>query len=75
MRTLIRVAGLVLLAVGLASVVIAMTFCTAPKGRGIVWLRGSLQRPDHYTKVGWRLYRGGLAVAVLGLLVAVIAGD
>jgi hypothetical protein len=72
LTTFMRVVGFALLAGGVGCVVIAMTLCTSAKGTGIVWLRGSFQRRDHYTKVGWRLYHTGLVVGMLGLLIAAL---
>ena len=71
MTPFIRVVGFGLLGAGLGSIVIAMTFCTTGRFPSIVWLRGSFQRPHHYTNTGWRLYRAGMAAFILGLLLTV----
>jgi hypothetical protein len=47
--------GVVLFFTGLACIVTAMAFGVESHARFVVWFRGSMQRRNDYTGVGWRI--------------------
>jgi len=69
---LVRI-GVGLFAVGFVCRAAAMVFRSTGPSRRLVLLRGSFQRPEDYTQVGWRLYWLGVTLGVVGLLLAFIA--
>lgn len=64
--------GLLLFVVGFACIVSAMAFGVQPRSRLVVWFRGVMQRRNDYTGVGWRIYQGGVALSVIGIIAMVL---
>jgi hypothetical protein len=63
--------GLVLFLVGIACIVGVMTCGVESHSRLRVWFRGAMQRRSDYTALGWRVYRAGVAISVVGVVVIV----
>jgi hypothetical protein len=63
--------GLALWFVGAALIAAAMLRATL-HARPSVWLRGSFQRADDYPPQGWRVYRLGVTLAALGMVLLVV---
>ena len=65
--------GAVLFSVGAIAIVCAMAFGATPRSRAAVWVRGALQRQEDYTRAGWNMYRGGLALTISGVVIIILA--
>jgi uncharacterized membrane protein HdeD (DUF308 family) len=71
---MLRNIALDLVFAGAACIAIALFFLRAPDaGLFQTWGRGSFQRRRDYTVNGWRLYLLGIAIAIPGFVLLIIA--